>query len=104
MDEENLNKLTDNIKDKVGEEVFATISDDISEIINGNNQNLATIENSNTKIAELTKRNEDLVTANGNLFKRIPLGKNEDDIEERKPKKVNIASLFDGKGHFKKKL
>lgn len=104
MDEQALNKLTDSIKEKVGEETFATFSDDISEIINGNNANIANINEQEEKIAELTKRNADLVTANGNLFKRIPMGKEVEETEEKENKKVDISSLFDGQGHFKKKL
>lgn len=105
MDETTLNNITDAIKEKVGEETFATFSDDISEIINGNNANLASISDKDEKIAELTKRNADLVTANGNLFKRIPMGKEVEENEEKEEKKkIDISSLFDGQGHFKKKL
>lgn len=104
MDENDLNNITDNIKEKLGEETFATISDDISEIINGNNNNINSMNEKDTKIADLEKRNSDLVTANGNLFKRIPMGKEDDEIEKKESKPVDISSLFDGKGHFKKKL
>lgn len=104
MDEQALNKITDSIKEKLGEETFATISDDMSEIINGNNLNNSQIAEKDETINTLNKRNADLVTANGNLFKRIPMGKEVEDKEDEKPKKIDIASLFDGQGHFKKKL
>lgn len=103
MDEKALTKISNSIKKKIGEENFAKISDDMGTLITGNAANLETIKKSEEQITELRETNAQLITANGNLLKQVPMGIEEPDNSEKeskKPEKIDVRSAFDSKGNF----
>lgn len=103
MTEEELNKINDNIKDKIGEESFAMILDDVGTILTGREVMDQTIKDKDAEIADLKSKNEKLVAANAQLFKQIPVGHNsrETDEEESPTKNVSLKDCFDANGNFK---
>lgn len=104
MTEEELNKINDNIKDKIGEENFAMIGDDLGTIITGREVMDQTIRDRDSEIAELKSKNEKLVAANAQLFKQIPVGHSskESSEEESPTKNISLKDAFDANGNFKK--
>ena len=104
MTEEELNKINDNIKDKIGEENFAMIGDDLGTIITGREVMDQTIRDRDSEIAELKSKNEKLVAANAQLFKQIPVGHtSKESTEEESPtKNISLRDAFDANGNFKK--
>lgn len=103
MTEEELNKINDNIKDKIGEEAFAMIGDDLGTIITGREVMEQSIKERDDSIADLKSKNEKLVAANAQLFKQIPVGHNsrETEEEESPTKNVSLKDCFDASGNFK---
>ena len=82
MTEEELNKINENIKGKIGEEAFAMIGDDLGTIITGREVMEQSIKERDDSIADLKSKNEKLVAANAQLFKQIPVGHNSRETEE----------------------
>lgn len=104
MTEEELNKINDSIKGKIGDEAFAMIGDDLGTIITGREVMEKDISDRDNEIAELKSKNEKLVAANAQLFKQIPVGHNskENSSEEESPTKgVSLRDAFDASGNFK---
>ena len=100
MKEEDLNQFIDSIKEKVGEEVTATIADDLGKIITANTEVRNTLEEKNNEITRLNGINEKLVTANGALLQQIPSGKKEEPkVENPKPEYFDYHSAFDKNGN-----
>ena len=105
MTEEELNKINDNIKGKIGDEAFAMIGDDLGTIITGREVMDQTIRDRDSEIADLKSKNEKLVAANAQLFKQIPVGHNstkQEDEEESPTKDISLKDCFDASGNFKK--
>jgi hypothetical protein len=102
MDDNDLIRISDSMKEKLGEEDFAKISDSIGELITGNTLNLDKIKEKEAQIAKLQENNHQLITANGNLLKQVPMGKEETpkDDADAKPKKINLQDAFDKNGNF----
>lgn len=101
MDDNDLLRISDSMKEKLGEEDFAKISDSIGELITGNTLNLDKIKEKEEKIAKLEENNRQLITANGNLLKQVPMGKEETPKEtDAKPSKINLQDAFDKNGNF----
>lgn len=102
MKEEDLIKLTDSIKEKLGEEGAGLIADDLGILYTQNKSVLETLENQNKEITTLKDTNEKLVLANGRLLQSIPMGKEESPVQEDQPKKsFNFKDMFDEHGNFK---
>lgn len=106
MQKEKMDEVTNSIIKKVGKEMASQIADDIGLIITDNNNMLGEIEKRDTKINELTTKNENLISANGNLLQQIAVGTEENlfgkkEKEEEKPKEITYKELFDEKGNFK---
>lgn len=104
MTEEELNKINDNIKDKIGDEAFAMIGDDLGTIITGREVMDQTIKDKDTEIADLKSKNEKLVAANAQLFKQIPVGhtsREADEVEDSPTKDLRLKDAFDANGNFK---
>lgn len=104
MTEEELNKINDNIKDKIGDEAFAMIGDDLGTIITGREVMDQTIKDRDSEIADLKSKNEKLVAANAQLFKQIPVGHNSreaDENEDSPTKDLSLKDAFDANGNFK---
>lgn len=101
MKEEDLNQFIDSIKEKVGEEVTATIADDLGKIITANTEVRNTLEEKNNEITRLNGINEKLVTANGALLQQIPSGKKEEPkVENSEPEYFDYHSAFDKNGNI----
>ena len=102
MTEDELNSISNSIKDKVGEEAFATISDDIGKIITGRESMAQEIKERDTTITDLKEKNQRLVDANANLFKQIPKSSDPEVVkDETETKHVSIFDAFDKSGNFK---
>lgn len=102
MNDETLLEITDRMKETLGEDNFAMISDQIGELITGNSGNLKRIEEAEANIKKLQDKNDKLVMANGSLLQKIPMAKSEDkdEPEEKPTKKINLKDAFDSKGNF----
>lgn len=102
MDEKQLTKISNSIKKKIGDENFAKISDDMGTLITGNATNLEELKKREEQINELRESNAQLITANGNLLKQVPMGKEEpeDSEKESKTAKIDLQSAFDKHGNF----
>lgn len=106
MTEDELNTINESIKEKVGEETFATISDDIGKIITGREAMAKDISDRDTTINNLKEKNQQLVDANASLFKQIPKSSSNtdskvNDQDETPLENVSLRSAFDKNGNFK---
>ena len=106
MNSKTLDEITDSIKNKLGDENFSIIGDDIGMLITENNKSINTIDELNKNVSELKNKNDLLVSANSRLLSQIPMEKEEKQEQEQKseskPKEFSLKDLFDSKGHFKK--
>lgn len=105
MTDDKILELTGKIEETLGKESFATISDTIGEILVGNSENMKEIATRDDEIAKLKDRNEKLVSANGALLQRVPMGKEEKPApkeSEEKPAKISLKDAFDANGNFLK--
>ena len=105
MTEDDLNKINDSIKEKIGEESFAMIGDDLGKIITARESMEQEIKNRDETIATLKSNNEKLVNANASLFKQIPVTTSEEskeEIQEFKLEDLNYRDALDEKGNFKR--
>ena len=106
MNSKTLDEITDSIKNKLGDENFSIIGDDIGMLITENNKSINTIDELNKNVSELKNKNDLLVSANSRLLSQIPMEKDEpreqEQKEESKPKEFSLKDLFDSHGHFKK--
>lgn len=103
MDDKQLQKISNSIKKKIGEENFAMIADDMGTLITGNTANLEKIKKGEERIDELEVRNQQLVAANGNLLKQVPMGQEESRESEegsKKAEKIDLRTAFDKNGNF----
>ncbi|MBO7735167.1 MAG: hypothetical protein J6S67_21565 [Methanobrevibacter sp.] len=102
MDNKDLERITSSIKETLGEEGYAKVSDSIGELITGNTLNLDELKNKEEQISKLKETNQQLIVANGNLLKQVPMGKDEPTKDEdAKPQKINLRDAFDKNGMFK---
>ena len=102
MNDDKILELTSKIESTLGAENFAMISDTVGEILTGNTMNMKALEEREKEIDSLKDRNEKLVSANGALLQKIPVGKKEEPKEpsEVKPKDISWNDIFDKKGNF----
>ena len=103
MKEEDLNKLYDSIKEKIGEEASGLIADDLGILFTQNKEVQERLSNQENEISRLKDTNEKLVLANGNLLKQVPMGKVEEPKQEenQSKKSFNFSEMFDEHGNFK---
>lgn len=107
MNSEELNAFLDSMKEKLGEENSALISDDLGNLITKNTEVYNTLENKDKEIERLNGLNQKLVSANGSLLQQVSAGfeRNPHGEEDETPKKsFNFRDAFDEKGRFKKKM
>lgn len=101
MKNEELETITKRIMEKIGDEQSALIVDDLTEIITKNNNVYKDNLNKENEIEKLKKDKERLIETNGNLFKQIPVGKEEKEkTEEKEEKSFSFYKMFDEKGNF----
>ena len=96
----NFDETLKSISEKLGEETFGTISDDVANIMGYEESLRKTIDEKDERIEKLTKKNEMLVEANGNLLQKVSAGIEPKKEEKEDPKKINIRSAFDKNGNF----
>lgn len=103
MKEEDLQKLTDSIKEKLGEESSALIADDLGVLYTHNKEVQELIDSQSKEITRLKDTNEKLVSANGSLLQQVPMGKSEEVKQEEasEKKSFNFKDVFDKYGNFK---
>ena len=104
MKKEDFEKLTNGMKEKLGEENIALIADDISTLLTDNNLMNTQIEDKNKEIQKLKDDKEMLISTNGNLLQKISMGFEEDFNKQQKEedtKKYDIHKAFDERGNFK---
>ena len=105
MTEEELNKINDSIKEKIGDESFAMIGDDLGKIITARESMEKEIRTRDDTINDLKSKNEKLVDANASLFKQIPVT---DSVEEKEEtpnitfEDLDFHDILDEKGNFKR--
>lgn len=106
MEGEELDEFFSSIKEKLGEENSALISDDLGNIITKNTEVYNTLKNKDKEIERLNNLNQKLVSANGSLLQQVSMGyekpKNKESEEPKKP--FNFRDAFDEKGNFKSKM
>lgn len=106
MKEEDLKAFTDSIKEKLGEENMAIISDDLGSLLTHNATAINESLEKDKTLKTLKENNERLVMANANLLQQIPAHpdyethQSKDEVEEKKS--FSFRSVFDEKGNFKK--
>ena len=103
MKEEDLTKLTESIKEKLGEESSALIADDLGILYTNNKEVVNKMSEQEKEIARLKDTNEKLVLANGSLLQQVPMGKSEPEKleESTKKKSFDFSEVFDSHGNFK---
>lgn len=104
MDDDRILELTSKIEQTLGQESFATISDTIGELLTGNTENMKALAERDAEIDKLRDRNDKLVSANGALLQKVPMGyvQNEKKKEkEEAPKSYSLKDAFDAKGNFR---
>ena len=103
MDDDKILELTGKIEETLGKDSFATISDTIGEILTGNAENMKTLSERDETIKKLQDRNEKLVSANGALLQRVPMGfekKAQKEEKEEPIQKISLKDAFDKNGNF----
>lgn len=107
MNSEELNTFLDSMKEKLGEENSALISDDLGNLITKNTEVFNTLNIKDKEIERLNGLNQKLISANGSLLQQVSAGieRNPHDTEDDPPKKsFDFRDAFDEKGRFKKKM
>lgn len=104
MDDDKILELTGKIEETLGKDNFAMISDTIGEILTGNSENMKALATRDAEIDKLKDRNDKLVSANGALLQRVPMGYEQNDRKKEKEeaqKSISLKDAFDAKGNFK---
>ncbi len=96
----NFDETLKSISEKLGEETFGTISDDVANIMGYEESLRKTIDEKEERIEKLTKKNEMLVEANGNLLQKVSAGIEPKKEEKEEKPKINLKSAFDKNGNF----
>lgn len=95
--------ITNNIKEKLGEENTSKIADDIASLISLEKAHENEISENKELIKKLKDDKEMLINANGKLLQQVSMDKDEETKEEEKEEKpFSFKSVFDEKGGFKK--
>lgn len=107
MDQEFLKQFQADIEDKLGQDQFAVIADNMGEILTKNQEAIEAKRIAEEKISELQKMNEKLIASNGSLLKQIPMGTVDPTLqnvtmnEAADPEEFNIKDYLNPDGSFK---
>ena len=107
MNSEELNTFLDSMREKLGEENSALISDDLGNLITKNTEVFNTLNNKEKEITRLNDLNQKLVSANGSLLQQVGASfekSTHGEVEEPAKKSFDFRDAFDEKGRFKKKM
>lgn len=106
MISDELNKITNSIQEKLGNENSALISDDLGTLITKNTEVFNELQNKEKEIKQLKEDKEKLVIANGNLLKQVPMGGKDitpkETEKEETEQSISLRDCFDEKGNFKR--
>lgn len=103
MKNEELEVITNSIKDTLGEESTALIADSLGLLMSENTRVYNSMQEKDKKIAQLKENNDRLVKANANLLQRVPIAAPEPEKIKEEPKKTtSLKDCFDEKGNFKR--
>lgn len=106
MREEDLKAFTESLKEKLGDENMAMISDDLGTLMTQNSTAVSESLKKDETLKTLRENNERLVMANANLLQQIPAhpdyDKHQEKDEMEEKKSFSFRSVFDEKGNFKK--
>ena len=103
--ENDIEKITSSIREKLGEEASSKIADDIANIITIEANRKKEIKDKDEEITRINKDKEVLIKANGNLLQQVSFGKDDDENdtgEEKKP--FDFRSIFDANGKIKNRM
>lgn len=103
MDDDKILELTSKIEATLGKDNAAMISDTLGEIITGNAENMKLIAARDEEIKNLQDRNDKLVSANGALLQKVPMGFEKKAPKEEKEEptpKISLKDAFDKNGNF----
>ena len=95
----NFEEITNNIKEKIGDEASGKIADDLANLIIYEKNKDDLIKDNENKIKKLQEDKDLLVQANANLLGKIPMGK-ADDENFGEPKEEK-ETFFDYRTVFK---
>lgn len=101
---EDLKKITNSIKEKLGDEQSSIIADDLVTIISDNNSMNELINQKDKELEESEKQKEMLMKTNMNLLQQVGFTDKQDETEETEDRKMkyDFSSAFDERGNFKR--
>lgn len=103
MKNEELEVITNSIKETLGEESTALIADSLGLLMSENTRVYNSLLDKDKKIAQLEEKNNRLVNANANLLQRVPIATPEPKKKMEEPKKhLSLNDCFDERGNFKR--
>lgn len=104
--ENDIEKITSSIREKLGEEASSKIADDIANIITIEANRKKEIKDKDEEITRINKDKEVLIQANGNLLQQVSFGKDDDenDNSEEEKKPFDFRSIFDVNGKIKNRM
>lgn len=104
MKNEELEVITNSIKETLGEESTALIADSLGLLMSENTRVYNSIVAKDKEIDQLKEKNDRLVNANANLLQRVPIAASDvkEPAKEESKKKLSLEDCFDEKGNFKR--
>lgn len=104
MKNEELEVITNSIKETLGEESTALIADSLGLLMSENTRVYNSIVAKDKEIDQLKEKNDRLVNANANLLQRVPIAGNDpkEPVKEEPKKRLSLEDCFDEKGNFKR--
>lgn len=104
MKNEEMQKFTNTLREKLGEENSALIADDLGTLITDTSNMNSMLEKQTSTINELKADKENLIKVNGNLLQQVSMGEdftpNNSKKEEKEKEPFSFKSVFDEKGNF----
>lgn len=104
MKNEDMASLIEKMRNAIGEDNSAKISEDLATIVKENTSQNAEIETQKSKITQLETDKTELLKTNGSLLQQITVpakDEKEEDEKKKEENKVSIDDIFDEKGNFK---
>lgn len=104
MNVKDFEKVTNSIKEKLGDEYTSIIADDLVTLITDNNSMNETIKQKNDEIIGLNSEKEMLMKTNMNLLQQVGFNETETESIDNKDiiKEFDFSSAFDERGNFKR--
>ena len=104
MKNEDFQKLTTGIQEKLGSENTALVADDLTTLISDNSNMNAELDKKDKEIEQLKSDKERLIQVNGNLLQKVSMGSqnefNKKPENENNTPKQSLKDAFDSKGNF----